>query len=92
MSGLEQMQLRARAVPGWVKGPVFVGVFLGPLVWVIGDDNLFDWTLAWLGAVFGQEAEFRHLLAYLLCVIVLLIPAGVGVQLLGGWRLRKRAD
>lgn len=88
VSAFEKMQQRARAVPGWVKGIVLTGVFVVPFVWVLGDDNPFDWALASITALAGDEADFRHLLAYLVCVLVLLIPAGVGLQLLGGWRLR----
>lgn len=86
-----QLQLRAAAVPGWSKGLLIGGAFFIPLVWVVGDDNLFDWTLARLSEQFGETADFRHLLAYLLCVVVLLIPAGVVLQLFGAWRLRRQS-
>jgi magnesium-transporting ATPase (P-type) len=89
MAVLEQMQLRARAVRAWLKGVVFVAVFLVPLVWVVGDDNPFDWTLAWLSAAFGEDADFRHVLAYMICVLVLLVPGGMLIQAVGAWRLRK---
>lgn len=88
MSALARMQRRARATPAWLRGLLVGGAFVVPILLVPGDDNLFDWTLAWLGRVFGPDAPYRHVAAYLLCVVALLVPAGVLLQLYGAWRLR----
>ncbi|PRP97356.1 hypothetical protein [Enhygromyxa salina] len=89
MAALEHLQHRARAAPGWLAGVVFTTVFLLPFVWVVGDNNPFDWTLDWLSATFGADADYRHVLAYLVCVVMLLIPGGILVQSVGALRLRK---
>jgi hypothetical protein len=88
MSALDRMQRRAHATPGWLRGLLIGGAFVVPILLVPGDDNLFDWTLAWLGRVFGPDAPYRHVAAYLLCVMALLVPAGVVLQLYGARRLR----
>ncbi|EDM80327.1 hypothetical protein PPSIR1_11145 [Plesiocystis pacifica SIR-1] len=87
--GVEQMQRRAAAVPKALTGLSVAAVFVVPLVWVIGEDNIFDWTLAWITSMAGEGADLRHLLAYLLCVMILLVPTGVAIQLVGHWRLSR---
>ncbi len=81
-----QLHARGRAAPSWLRGVVALACFGVPLVWVLGEDNLFDVFLRLVTRLAGPTADLRHLLAYLLCTLVLLVPGGLLIQLVGGVR------
>lgn len=85
-----QFQQRAQACPTWIRTPVILLSFALPLIWVVCGSAPFTVTLDFLSEQFGETAEFRHALSYLLCVLSLLLPAGLLVQVVGARHLNDR--
>lgn len=91
-STIQRLQAHAQAAPAWLRRSVVAVPFLLPLVWVAGDDTPFDCVLASVTNLVGEAADLRHLTAYLLWVLALLIPAGLLLQVVGRARLRRAAE
>ncbi|MGH1348629.1 MAG: hypothetical protein ACRBN8_44205 [Nannocystales bacterium] len=91
-STVQLLQAQARAAPAWLRRTIIALPFFLPLVWIVGDDTPFDWVLAIVTDLAGKDADLRHLTAYLLCVLVLLIPGGLLLQVVGRARLKRSAE
>lgn len=82
-SVLENFKKRRSAVPKWLSVLAVLFAFFFPIYLVIRENNLFDLILNWIITFTGPEANYIHLLSYLLCVVMLLFPAGLLLQLIG---------
>lgn len=91
-SVVQQLQAQARAAPRWLRVVLVTVPFALPWVWVVGTDTPFDTMLAFVTDLAGQGADLRHVTAYALCVLGLLVPGGVVLQLVGRARLRRAAE
>lgn len=79
------------AAPAIVWIPLLTAAFVVPLWWVVSTDTPFDTVRGWILETFGEDSEYTYLLAYLLCVIPLLIPAGIIIRL-ASWMTQRRAN
>lgn len=87
----ENFKKRRAAVPKWLTVLAVLFAFFIPIYLVIGQNNLFDLILNWIISFTGPEANYIHILSYLLCVLLLLFPAGLLLQLVGFIILKNKS-
>lgn len=85
---IERTQARAAAAPRWLNASAAIVPFVVPIPFTVGAWGPYGAILDGLHDVVG-DVDYVHLLAYLLCVVPLVLIGGALVQLVGHRRLTR---
>ena len=86
-SFIKDYKKRREFVPKWITYSVILLAFFFPLFLVIGENNLFDYILDFIKRLAGPNESYIHLLAYLICFLILLFPAVIFLQIIGHFKM-----
>ena len=86
---LKNIRKRSRAVPEWLRVIIILFTLFYPMVLVIVEDNLFDIVRDAFTGISGPEVPYLYTASYLMCVLILLIPTNIIMQLIGHWLLNR---
>lgn len=89
---LERIKARGAAAPSSTKTLVLLAVFVLPLMMLIANLPPYSTFLSLITDTVGEGEDYRHLLAYLICALILLVPGGIIIQRAGAKAIRNRSN